>query len=1545
MKKSLILFIMMLFSAFWVFPICVQAQSDDIPPLNVLVNARGTDLSPGAYQGWVASFEYRKRGTEDEYMAATSYGANGLICENLEAGEYEYKVSLFGEDWETTYQQEGTFNTDEVCVRENKKKTMRYGYIAFARFEVGGSDLTYGGLVPFTPTVSRVDRDGGGNSYKVPLCEGESVINEDEWGGYTKAVYYLETQYRTADTIPTSNFVPSCSYTIEVRPQDQTLEVIYPDGGVIGRFEDTSVGGGANYISCRFRTARWQKLSVTIPKESGVEVYIHANGLAYAKQNKVEVDSSKSDDPAYDVYEYTVPCNKEVDLVAGGGETIYKRTALELKTQESDLSVNVGLEKKDEPTKYRKLDLGNDIYTNVKNSYLSLRPGETKDLEAFRVPQTTNGYTTNRFIEPEMRFTPIYGANKIELTESARSGFGRRYTQVKAKEDATGIAIIKVTYDEMNVRGANYPAIDDCNAGIIIINFDDKGLSPGMKITCHTSGQEIEFRNDYDTIYIPREVKGEGVSVNSTAQYTFTPPSGSEVFICDPIKASTNTVKDESEWKKVTVKADGTAVLDIQEGKNIVKISKDGASAYTAIQGKYLDITVENKTREGESPRAGDKLAVSFKGLELPVYKMACIYNPGYDGASGTTYVKYWLGLEGAEKKDLDDLEGQHSQYDISTRNTVEFEVEEGGGTYVLSGGQIHGQHLGSGLWAHMTIPPLGATANFGAGNGGTEPEYSILPDITIDVVGMETCVEALIDKIDGEWPYRTINEIREAWTTYNAMKKRDQMKVDRSKYDKMFRAYNTNIIPAVIEVMDAIEGLPEKEDVAVKDLERIKKVYIDYEDSIPHYSTSLEEQIEAAYGERTVKIKDLKGLADSVDSVIDQIDTLLTKGDLTLADKAGIEAARAAYDALDPKLQAGVDNRADLVRLESRISTLETDQAVIQAVIQRIEEVRDITAENYTSKQKAVIIARDQYERLTDGQKAMVTNAEVLTQAEAAIEQFQAGEAARAVESEIAAIGEITAENYKTQQQKVLTARNHYGYLTDAQKAMVTNLAVLEQAEAAIRQFQQADGSGSVQAIIEQIGILRVQADGTPGPLAQANSLETWKSWEGYVLSLRGMVDRLAPESQAAITNLEDLKLAEECIKGNNAAYITDLVSSLPSEEELGQRVLTEEELAAVATAMGAYRSLTPDVQEQLQPEVIQKLTFLDQKAAGQSEDGSYLKQILESFTCQVDGYCSQYPQGVVTRAQIEEVRQLLAQYDAYTQEYKDVLDTMQDDQGVSYGQRMAALQEQIEALESEDDEIAAINASIGALPQIVTADVMEQLLQDIADIEQRYETLSEDGKSQVDLAVANVLKNIAQGLKTQIETFKGTAVSGVKAAALTYNKIRVTWDRNSDATAYILQRREGRGNWKTLRSVDTASYTDTSVKTGTAYAYRVRAVSKRWGNEDVAGRYGAGKSVKPSLKAASLSSVRAVSRSAIRVAWKKVDGASGYEVYRSTSKKGRYTRVKTIAKGGTLSFTDKKLSKNKGYYYRVRAYRKVGGKKVYSAYSGVKGAKTKKR
>ncbi len=87
--------------------------------------------------------------------------------------------------------------------------------------------------------------------------------------------------------------------------------------------------------------------------------------------------------------------------------------------------------------------------------------------------------------------------------------------------------------------------------------------------------------------------------------------------------------------------------------------------------------------------------------------------------------------------------------------------------------------------------------------------------------------------------------------------------------------------------------------------------------------------------------------------------------------------------------------------------------------------------------------------------------------------------------------------------------------------------------------------------------------------------------------------------------------------------------------------------------------------------------------------------------------------------------------------------------------------------------------------------------------------------------------------------------------------------------------------------------------------------------------------------LSATEITSLKGGTRSA-NLRWKKVSNATGYYIYRSTSRDGQYKKVATVK--GKTSYTDKKSLKNRGYYYyKIVAYRKSGSKTLKSAPTSV--------
>ena len=79
--------------------------------------------------------------------------------------------------------------------------------------------------------------------------------------------------------------------------------------------------------------------------------------------------------------------------------------------------------------------------------------------------------------------------------------------------------------------------------------------------------------------------------------------------------------------------------------------------------------------------------------------------------------------------------------------------------------------------------------------------------------------------------------------------------------------------------------------------------------------------------------------------------------------------------------------------------------------------------------------------------------------------------------------------------------------------------------------------------------------------------------------------------------------------------------------------------------------------------------------------------------------------------------------------------------------------------------------------------------------------------------------------------------------------------------------------------------------------------------------------------------------------IQWKKNGSATGYEVQYSTDKTFKSgVKTKSITNASTIKYTAAGLTSQKTYYVRVRAYKTVGKKKLYSSWSGIKTVKITK-
>lgn len=176
---------------------------------------------------------------------------------------------------------------------------------------------------------------------------------------------------------------------------------------------------------------------------------------------------------------------------------------------------------------------------------------------------------------------------------------------------------------------------------------------------------------------------------------------------------------------------------------------------------------------------------------------------------------------------------------------------------------------------------------------------------------------------------------------------------------------------------------------------------------------------------------------------------------------------------------------------------------------------------------------------------------------------------------------------------------------------------------------------------------------------------------------------------------------------------------------------------------------------------------------------------------------------------------------------------------------------------------------------------------------------------------------------------------VSSKKAAGLT--KATITWSAVNGAGSYNVYRKSGKGQY-TLRSSISAglSFTDTGLKAGTTYKYKVMPVFAASDGETIEGY--ASKEVSAAMVPAKLKGVRAKGvRGGVQVRWKRNKNVSGYQVYMKVHVKGfktKFNRVKTIKKNKITGYRYKMAVRGMKYSYKVRSFKNIKGKKIFGPY-----------
>ncbi len=157
---------------------------------------------------------------------------------------------------------------------------------------------------------------------------------------------------------------------------------------------------------------------------------------------------------------------------------------------------------------------------------------------------------------------------------------------------------------------------------------------------------------------------------------------------------------------------------------------------------------------------------------------------------------------------------------------------------------------------------------------------------------------------------------------------------------------------------------------------------------------------------------------------------------------------------------------------------------------------------------------------------------------------------------------------------------------------------------------------------------------------------------------------------------------------------------------------------------------------------------------------------------------------------------------------------------------------------------------------------------------------------------------------------------------------------DPTGRANGYEIEVRKIKGN-KRVKTIDSRSSYSTSVKfsKNTPYKYRIRFYALSGTNKLYSGWSGYRHFCIQNVTGKRVYSSRS-KYAPYKLKWGKVTGAKGYTVYISTSKDGKYKKVKSLGKNAkkitVTKYGKKKLSRYKTYYIKVVAKVKDGGKTI---------------
>lgn len=320
--------------------------------------------------------------------------------------------------------------------------------------------------------------------------------------------------------------------------------------------------------------------------------------------------------------------------------------------------------------------------------------------------------------------------------------------------------------------------------------------------------------------------------------------------------------------------------------------------------------------------------------------------------------------------------------------------------------------------------------------------------DLSVKIAALPSVYRATLEDVE---QIKSVQEIYESLT----QEEKDRLTVN--EYNKLMAliekidGLNQAAADKVIADITAIGPIDE---ITLESAKQIQKARAGY-DALNKYAQYIVEYAKPVNYytllDAEVKLKELqdaaaeqeridRAAAAAVDNLIDAI------GEVTLKSKQAIETARAAYDNLTPTQKTYVTKLDTLTAAETAYKAL-VDRKAADDVIEKINAIGKVTLESKT----AIEAARAAYNALTNDQKLLVENYDVLTAAEAELARLEAEAKDKADREAAAQVDEMIERLFPVTRYSgpaIRMARAAYEALTEDQKALVTRYSDLVRAE-----------------------------------------------------------------------------------------------------------------------------------------------------------------------------------------------------------------------------------------------------------------------------------------------------------------------------------------------------------------------------------------------------------------------------------------------------------------------------------------------------------------